>query len=194
MQTQANPYAIIVAGIPAAGKTTYAKHIASKLKIPLICKDAIKEKLYDVIHYDTSNRENSKLYGAASYAVFFHVAKCLMKAGVSFVLESNFIPSSADTLLPLIEEYKYSPLTVLFDAEIKTLHERFCKRDVTDERHPGLISKSNVFSDLEYFKNATLPLRDFCVGDKIVVDTTDFSKVDYGDVDRQIEKFIALLY
>ena len=66
-----NPYLIIVAGIPASGKTTDAKHIAEKLHIPLIGKDLIKEKLYDAIRYDTSKRENLRLYGAASYSVFF---------------------------------------------------------------------------------------------------------------------------
>jgi len=190
---KAKPYVIIVAGIPASGKTTYANHISTKLKIPFIGKDTIKEKLYDVIQFDTSKRENSQLYGAASYSVFFHITECLMKANVSFVLESNFIPSSADILLPLVNEYKYKPLTILFDAEIKTLHKRFCERDVTDERHPGLASKSNVFVDLEYFQSATMSLRDFCVGDKLVVDTTDFSTVDYNEVDNHVINFIEQL-
>jgi len=188
---KAKPYVIIVAGIPASGKTTYANHISAKLEIPFIGKDAIKEKIYDVIQYDTSKRENSQLYGGASYSVFFHIAECLMKANVSFVLESNFIPFSADILLPLVNQYKYTPLTILFDAEMKILHERFCKRDMTDERHPGLASKSNVFNDLEYFENATLPLREFCVGEKIMVDTTDFSTVDYEKIDTYIINFIG---
>jgi len=187
---QKKPYVIIVAGIPASGKTTYANHISAKLKIPFIGKDAIKEKLYDVIKFDTSKRENSQLYGGASYSVFFHIAECLMKANVSCVLESNFIPSSADILLSLVSEYNYAPLTILFDAEIKTLHKRFFERDATDERHPGLASTSNVFDDLEYFKNATLPLRDFCVGDKVAVDTTDFSTVGYEKIDNHVINFI----
>jgi len=186
----AKPYVIIVAGIPASGKTTYARHIAEKLQVPFIGKDAIKEKIYDVIRYDTLQRENSQLYGAASYSVFFHIAECLMKAGVSFVLESNFTPASADVLLPLVKKYEYSPLTVMFDADMRTLHRRFCERDTTDGRHPGLVVKSNVFNDFDFFSNATSPLRNFCIGDKIVVDTTDFSAVDYGEVDSLIINFI----
>jgi len=114
-----------------------------------------------------------------------------MKANASFVLESNFTPSSADILLPLVREYKYAALTILFDAEIKTLHKRFCERDVTDERHPGLASTSNAFVDLAKFQNATLPLREFCVGDKFVVDTTDFSTVDYEKIDTHVINFIG---
>ena len=184
------PYVIIIAGIPASGKTTYARHIAEEMHIPFIGKDAIKEKLYDVLRFDTSKRENSQLYGMASYGVFFHIAECLMKADVSFVLESNFIPSSADVLNPLIQKYTYRALTVLFDADMKVLHKRFCDRDVTEERHPGLASKSNVFNDYEVFNTVTLPLRDFCVGEKIVVDTTDFTKVEYSKIDAQIVRFV----
>ena len=135
------PYITIIAGIPASGKTTYARHIAKQLHIPLIGKDAIKEKLYDVINYDTSKRENSQLYGAASYSVFFHISECLMEVDVSFVLESNFTSASADILIPLVEKYSY-------------------------------------------------PLRSFCVGEKITVDTTDFSKVDYNKIDKLAKNFI----
>jgi len=183
-------YLIIIAGIPASGKTTYGKHIAEKLRIPFICKDSIKEKLYDAIHYDTSKRENLQLYGTASYSVFFHIAECLMKADISFVLESNFTPFSSEVLLPLVQQYSYRPLTILFDADMKVLHKRFCERDVTDERHPGLASKSDAFSDFDTFKNGALPFREFCVGDKLTVDTTDFSKINYVNVDTLVKKFI----
>ena len=186
------PYVIFVAGIPASGKTMYARHISAKLRVPFIGKDAIKEKLHDVIGYDTAVRGNSQLYGAASYSVFYHVAECLMKADVSFVLESNFTPGSADILLPLVREYNYRGLTVLLDADIRVLHKRFCQRDITDERHAGLKSTSNVFDDFEVFMNATLPLREFCVGEKIVVDTTDFSRVCYDEVDMGVLRCLAL--
>jgi len=184
------PYIILVAGIPAAGKTTYARHITKKLHIPFIGKDNIKEKLHDVLQYDTSKQGNSKLYGSASYSVFFHIAECLMKVDVSFVLESNFTPDSAEILAPLVQKYNYRALTVLFDADMEVLHKRFCERDITDERHPGLRSKSGINNDFEHFKSGTLPLRDFCVGDKITVDTTDFLKVDYGSIDCSIINFI----
>jgi len=177
------PYVILVAGIPASGKTIYAQHISEKLNIPFIGKDAIKEKLHDVIKFDTSKRENSQLYGAASYSVFFHIAECLMKADVSFVFESNFSPASANVLLPIIQQYNYQALTVLFDADIKVLHKRFCERDVTDERHPGLVTKGTDLHNFDTFSKGTLPLRDFCIGEKITVDTTDFSTVDYNKID-----------
>ena len=40
-------YCILVAGIPAAGKSTMAKAISKRLKLPIISKDGIKELLFD---------------------------------------------------------------------------------------------------------------------------------------------------
>jgi len=184
------PYIILVAGIPASGKTTYARHIASKLGIPLICKDAIKEILYDSLKWDTSAHDNTKRYGAASYHVFYHVCESLMKAGVSFVAESNFIQMSVDKLLPIIKQHDYRPLTVLMDADLAVLHKRFYDRDKTDERHPGLVvTNDNSPKDFEGFCSDANQYRDFCVGDKIVVDTTDLANLSYERVDAEVLAF-----
>ena len=182
------PYIILVGGIPASGKTTYARHIAGKLGIPFISKDAIKENLYEALLWDTSVRENSKLYGYASYKVLFHILDSLMQAGVSFVAESNFITAAMDALLPMVEQYGYRALTVLMDADLDVLCKRFNDRDKTDQRHPGLVMATTLtgFTDEE----ASL-FRDFCVGDKIVVDTTDLASLDYTKADTDIIDFIG---
>ncbi len=185
-----NKCVIIIAGKPAAGKTTYARHIAEKLNLPFIGKDNIKEKLHDVIKFETS-RANSRLYGNASYAVFFHFAECLMKAGVPLVLESNFTVECKDILEPLVEKYGYRALTVMFDADMRVLHERFLKRDVTDERHPGLAASTGFFDDFDVFANGTAPLRLFSIGERLDVDTTDFSRVDYAAIDEKVATFLA---
>ena len=117
-----------------------------------------------------------------------------MKADVSFVLESNFSPTSADVLLPLVQQYHYQALTVLFDADIKVLHKRFCERDLTAERHPGLITKGADPVDFDTYSKGTLPLRDFCIGEKIIVDTTDFSKVDYDKINDLVLKKINISF
>ena len=188
------PYIIAIAGIPASGKTVYGRHLAEKMNIPFISKDAIKEKLHDVLKFDNTARENSQLYGAASYSVFYHITECLMKTKISFILESNFHPMSVEKLSKLTEEYGYNAVTVLFDADIQVLHKRFVERDLTEERHPGLVSiiaVENSLNDFEVFKTGTAPLREFCIGKKIVVDTTDFSKVSYEEVDKKVLEAIT---
>ena len=181
-------YVLILAGIPASGKTAYAKHIANKLGIPQICKDDIKIELYNILRYDPTSREDSKTYGAASYAAFYYFAECLMKTGQPFIMESNFTPASKNTLEPLMEKYGYTPLTIMFDAESKVLHDRFVKRDRSPLRHAGL--KSQAHYDFGYFDTTTAPLRDFKVGEKIVIDTTELEKVDYAQIDSMVYSFI----
>ena len=44
-------YAILVTGIPAAGKSTMAGFLAEKLKLPVISKDSIKELLFDSVGF-----------------------------------------------------------------------------------------------------------------------------------------------
>jgi adenylate kinase family enzyme len=41
---------ILVTGMPAAGKSTFAAYLSEKLHIPLVCYDHIKGKEWDLIH------------------------------------------------------------------------------------------------------------------------------------------------
>ena len=179
---------ILIAGIPAAGKTRYGVHIAARLNLPFFGKDHFKEKLHDVLKWDNTVRDNSKLYGMAAYSALYHAAECLMKTGISLVLESNFVPPCTPIINNFVTQYGYQALTVLFDAEIRVLHQRFCARDTMDERHPGLVSGSLIHDDfsLENFEKGCVSMREFCIGERIIVDTTDFSAVDYDLIDRKI--------
>ncbi|MDE7210411.1 MAG: hypothetical protein K2O03_03070, partial [Lachnospiraceae bacterium] len=61
-------YCILVAGMPAAGKSTMAKAIAEKWSLPLLSKDSIKELLYDNIGFG-SREEKGKLGVASMFVV-----------------------------------------------------------------------------------------------------------------------------
>ena len=180
------PLIIILAGIPASGKTTYGQHLVEKMRLPFISKDAIKEKLYDVLKYDSAE---TQLYGRASYSVFYHIADCLMKTGTSFILESNFTaPMSIDVLQQMVDEYGYRAITVLFDADVAILRKRYEDREFTEARHPGLRLSKEMMS-LHYTIDVEA-YRSFCVGEKIVVDTTDLDKINYDEVDKKLEGYI----
>jgi predicted kinase len=47
MSPSGAPLLVVVHGPPAAGKTTIAREIAERLRLPLIAKDTIKEALFD---------------------------------------------------------------------------------------------------------------------------------------------------
>lgn len=182
---------IFVAGLPAAGKTTYAVHLAKNVGIPLLSKDAMKEHLHDALHYDPVDQETSHRYGAAAYEVFYYAARQVMCCRYPLILESNFPPQAAEVLRPMLSQYGYQPLTLLFDADLNVLHKRFVERDHTPERHAGLVLKSGIYEDFAVFSKAVLPLRDFSVGGvQKKVDTTNFENVDYPALDQLVEHFL----
>ena len=187
-----NKKLILIAGIPASGKTSCGLRIAKKFNVPFFSKDHFKERLHDALKWDNTVRANSKLYGGAAYDMALHAAERTMAAGAPLMLESNFRPENAVDIAEMVSRHNYEALTVLFDADIKTLHRRFIGRDETEERHPGLISGGLKHADftLENFEAGCAPLRKFRVGELVIVDTTDFDSVDYGALDGRIENFL----
>jgi len=181
------PFIILVAGIPASGKTTYSKHIASKLSVVLIGKDAIKSVLYEALQWDNSNRAVGQAHGKAASFVMYHIADEIMKTGGNLVVESNFPPYSADVFRGLAEKHGYSAITVLCDADSAVLFKRYYEREDTNERHDGL---RGLRIDLEQFTKETQPLRDFCVGRKLILDTTNLNRIDYNTIDNEILKYL----
>ncbi len=177
---------IIIAGMPATGKTTFANYLSEKMQVSLICKDKLKEIIWDKVHYNTDIRSESQKYGRLAYDLSFYFCESLMKANQTFIFESNFMNPCPEILSSNVIKYEYRVITVLFDGDVEVIHQRFMKRDNTKERHPGLVS-NNYFSNFEYFKKAIQPCRDFNYGDRhIIIDSTDFSEVSYDDIIAKI--------
>lgn len=181
-----NQLLILVAGMPGAGKTRFADYLSAKMGIPLICKDRLKELMWNRLHYDTTVRSESRKFGGLAYDLAYHFCESLMQAGGPVIMESNFTGDSGEIIGRLAERYGYRTITVLFDGDAAVIHRRFLERDATEERHPGLVS-NGVFSDLAFFEKQVQPCREFHFGDSVItVDATDFSKVSYDEIVEQI--------
>ena len=52
---------IILAGMPASGKTTFSRKLSKALGYPVLEKDEIKEELFDVIGFEKKERPTVRL-------------------------------------------------------------------------------------------------------------------------------------
>ena len=128
-------YCILVAGMPASGKSTIAEKISEALEIPMLSKDAIKEVLFDDLGF--RSREEKVRLGVAAMHILYYSADRLMKANKPFVLENNFEDDSLPGLLALLEERCYTAVTVRLTGDPEVIYRRFAARDLSDTRHRG---------------------------------------------------------
>lgn len=179
---------IIITGMSATGKTTNGIKIASQLRIPFFSKDEIKEILFNATDNENATYEDKRKIGAASYDILYHDTEVLMKAGCSFILESNFVKQSSDILKSLISKYNYNSITIRFEADLKVLHERFLERENTTKRPKGLVA-NGVFDDFKEFEKLSNKCKEFKINDnEIIVDTTDFSNIDIDEIVDNINR------
>ncbi len=194
-------YCILVTGIPAAGKSTMAEVLSERLKLPVISKDTVKELLFDNVGFQ-SRAEKVKL-GITGMEIMYYVAGQLMKAGQPFILENNFEYSSEQGMKSLLEKYQYSALTITLTGDYKVIYQRFLKRENSPDRHRGHVVNDcypeKKENNLKTIKAKTISYENFvcgiekrgfdafCVdGRQIKVDTTDFSKINMGELFSQI--------
>ena len=123
----AAPLVVLVSGAPGAGKTTIARPLADRLRLPLIAKDDLKEALFDTL--GVGDRTWSRTLGGATFELQLRVAAELVRAGVGLVLEGNF-DAAYD---PLSRLPPHRAIQVHCTAAPATLLERFERR----ARHPG---------------------------------------------------------
>jgi predicted kinase len=130
------PLLVVVTGPPAAGKTTVARGLAARLRVPLIAKDTIKEALFDAL--GSSDLAWSQRLGEATYLVLLALAEDSAEAGADVVLEANFVRGGdfatglASLPARFVQVHCSAPLDVLLD--------RYRRR----ERHPGHVDSERI--------------------------------------------------
>jgi len=168
------PLLVIITGLPCTGKTTLSRKIATELRLPLIAKDDIKERLFDSLGW--SDREWSKKLGRATFDLLFYFIELEISAGRSLMVEARFFPQFHTEILQKIQQrHPFRPLVIECVAGGEILYQRFIQRCESGERHPGHVDQTSYAEEtLRRGKPAPFDLG----GKYIAVDTSDFNQVD----------------
>jgi len=124
---------LIVTGLPAAGKTSLAGLLATRYRVPLLTKDAIKEQLLDeagAVDAATSHRLSN-----LAFRLLFAGLRPLAVAGVDALLEGNFRAGEHEPPLRALAPARIAQ--VLCRVTEHTRLQRIAARAGDASRHPG---------------------------------------------------------
>ena len=185
-----HPTLIIVTGRPAAGKSTLAKWLSQELKFPLVSKDSIREELFDCLGW--KDRKWAQELGKASVDMIFYFAQAELEVGHSIIMDNSFYPPVSNSRFQALKEkYHTESIQIVCDSDRETLFQRFKSRADSGNRHPGH-GDHDVLEELyANLADTSSPILEIG-GSVIEVDTTDFVKVDYQEILKQVKKSLAL--
>ena len=112
--------------------------LAQRYALPLICKDTIKEPLFDVI--GAADRAESRRLSDASFAAMFALARDCLRAGSDLILEGNFRPGGHEAaVIAALPAATPAPniAQILCRASEPVRIARLRARDTDLSRHPG---------------------------------------------------------
>ena len=179
------PLLVLVTGLPCSGKTFVASGLSAKLELPMLAKDDIKEALFDALGY--GGRERSLELSRAAYAILYRQVRRLLSAGLSLIAESNFDPVQASGQLAAIRsDLPCGMFQIQCHAAGPVLVERFRQR-MEKGRHPGH-ADAELFAEIRpRLEHGRLGMLDID-GDRLEVDTTDFSAVDHDTLAAAVRR------
>ena len=175
---------ILVSGMPATGKSTFATWLSSELHTPLVCFDRITKKTLEVSKANCEDEEQRRLFACIPYEFFLFICEEIMKSSSMLIAEYFFCDKMKDALDYLVSKYQYTTITVHMDATIETAHRRFHERGENDSSLDGIRPKVITF---ENFSKGVQQNKDFRYGDRLIlVDTENFNNVSYEEITYQI--------
>ncbi len=176
---------IIITGHPATGKTTLGRKLSEYLKIPVLCRDDIKESLFDSLGYD--DREWSRKMGGASFDLLYQLTETMLKVNAPVIVETFFHGQiDRERFLKLKQKYDYLPIEINCKATENVRAKRFIERNENGNRHPGHVDHNNYMNmSMGKLKEEKTSLD---LGGKFFeIDTTDFNNVDYDKLFSDIK-------
>lgn len=126
---------ILIAGMPATGKSTLAKRIGNVLNLPIFEKDEIKEALFDTIGY--ADLTEKRRLDTAATAVLLRCIETLLQHDQSLIAVNNFTTDDQAQLQAVLTRHQCHCVTVFLNGDPDTLYARYVERDKRRTRHLG---------------------------------------------------------
>ncbi len=181
------PLFLIVNGRPGAGKTRLATYLGHELAIPVVAKDAIKERLFDTL--GVQDREWSKRLGHAAIEVMFGQVEALLQAGVPVVLDSLLNPQFDNARVNAIERTcSCHVVQIVLTGDAEVLYERNRVRASSAERHAGHGGAEMLRETRARLHQPFEPVS--VSGETVSIDMTDFAGVSYVDILERVRAAI----
>jgi hypothetical protein len=179
---------IIVNGLPCTGKTTIANYLSKILSIPVAGKDTFKELLFDTLGWE--DRSWSKKLDIPSMKLVYQFISLHADVHRDCIVENPFSAAEDSTkLLDLQKKYALKYLEIICFADGATLVDRFKSRAEAGNRHPGHCDHLTYQEHIPILMQGKILAMN--IGDKLEVDTTDFSRVNFQQLVNKISGFMS---
>lgn len=132
---------IILAGMPATGKSTIAAQIQKHFGFPILEKDTIKEALFDTIGFE--GYPAKRQLDVASNEILLRTIGAMLRSETSLIVDNNFDEESAEKLRLLLEAHPVNCVTIFLYGDPQVLYERYYARDKAGLRHLGHAMQTN---------------------------------------------------
>lgn len=133
----------IILGSPASGKTTLARRLGLQWSVPVLCKDDVKEALFDSL--GQGDRAWSRLLSEASFTTLVHIAKRQLSLGQSCIVEGNWRAVNVPRIEPVLRESGARAVQIWCCADPLEIVRRFTVRT----RHAGHLDALMPRAELE---------------------------------------------
>ncbi|MBQ4050305.1 MAG: ATP-binding protein [Oscillospiraceae bacterium] len=126
---------IIIAGMPATGKSTLARRLSEAFGFPILEKDDIKEEMFDTIGY--RDLTEKRALDVAANAILLRCAGAVLSKGQPLIVVNNFDSAMSGRVQDMIDRSGCRCVTVFLNGDPDVLYKRYVARDAKKVRHPG---------------------------------------------------------